>query len=124
MISHTLPQQEDRSTLQIDKQSLPIVHVLCVCHCDVEFSTAGDHEHMFWMFYLHWSVTHPLVLDVAWMLLVPVHDASDIRLNHTYTSLGCSLSLDKAAGEHTHSQVFITTSRVHRAVVLTVYIGW
>ncbi len=43
------------------------------------------------------SFAHPLILNVAWVLLVPVHDAANIGLDHTDASLRCSLSLDEAA---------------------------
>lgn len=43
------------------------------------------------------SSAHPLIFDVARVLLVPVHDAANIGLDHTDASLRCSLSLDKAA---------------------------
>ena len=43
------------------------------------------------------SSAHPMIFDVAWVLLVPVHDAANVGLDHTDASLRCSLSLDKAA---------------------------
>ncbi len=42
------------------------------------------------------SSAHPLVFYVAWVLLVPVHDAANIGLDDTDASLRCSLSLNKA----------------------------
>ena len=47
---------------------------------------------------------HLLVLDVSWMLLVPVHDTPNIGLDHTDSSLCSSLRLNKAAQQHTQSQ--------------------
>ena len=41
--------------------------------------------------------TYPQILDVSRVLLIPVHDATNIWLDHTDSSLGCSLSLYKAA---------------------------